>query len=171
MPNGKVLIMGDGFHINPDVSVAELYDPADNSMAERSFNTFRQFPAAALLPNGNVLIAGGSGLSGVVNTTQIYDPSQDAFADGPSMSNGHWVASAAPTANGEILVIGGNGASINGLNSVEVYDSVTNSFTAGTPMSDPRQLPTATLLPNGRVLIAGGWNGTNSLESTELYTP
>ena len=87
------------------------------------------------------------------------------------MSNGHWVATAAPTANGEILVIGGNGASINGLNSVEVYDSVTNSFTAGTPMSDPRQLPTATLLPNGRVLIAGGWNGTNSLESTELYTP
>jgi hypothetical protein len=67
--------------------------------------------------------------------------------------------------------MGGNGASINGLNSVEVYDSVTNSFTAGTPMSDPRQLPTATLLPNGGVLIAGGWNGTNSLESTELYTP
>jgi Kelch motif/Galactose oxidase, central domain len=172
MPNGKVLIVGEGVKINLNVSVAELYDPADNSMAERSLNTLREFPAAALLPNGKVLIAGGAGqLFIAINTTQIYDPSQDTFADGPSMSNGHWVATAAPTANGEILVIGGNGASINGLNSVEVYDSVTNSFTAGTPMSDPRQLPTATLLPNGRVLIAGGWNGTNSLESTELYTP
>jgi hypothetical protein len=89
MPNGKVLILGDGFHINPDVSVADLYDPADNSIAERSLNTFRQFPAVALLPDGKVLIAGGAGLSGVVNTTQIYDPSQDTFADGPSMSNGH----------------------------------------------------------------------------------
>jgi hypothetical protein len=70
-----------------------------------------------------------------------------------------------------VLVIGGNGLGTNILNSVEVYDSVTNSFTTGAPMNDPRLLPTATLLPNGRVLIAGGWNGTNSLESTELYTP
>jgi N-acetylneuraminic acid mutarotase len=130
----------------------------------------------ALLPNGKVLIAGGFG--SVVNgtlqfltSTQIYDPSQDAFADGPSMSNGHWVATAAPTANGEVLIIGGNGASTNALNSVEVYDSVTNSFTTGTAMSVPRLFPTATLLPNGRVLIAGGWNGTTSIESTELYTP
>jgi hypothetical protein len=173
--NGKVLIMGDGFHINPDVSVAELYDPADNSMAERSFNTFRQFPSAALLPNGKVLIAGGfGGVNGqfvILTSTQIYDPSQDTFVDGPSMTVGRWVATAAPTANGKVLVIGGNGLGTNILNSVEVYDSVTNSFTTGAPMSDPRLFPTATLLPNGRVLIAGGWNGTNSLESTELYTP
>jgi hypothetical protein len=125
-----------------------------------------------LLSNGKVLIDGGAGgLSGVLNTTQIYDPSQDAFANGPSMSNGHWFAMAAPTANGELLVIGGNDVSTNALNSVEVYDSVTNSFTTGTAMSVPRLFPTATLLSNGRVLIAGGWNGTNSLESTELYTP
>jgi hypothetical protein len=70
-----------------------------------------------------------------------------------------------------VLIIGGNGASTNALNSVEVYDSVTNSFTTGTAMSVPRLFPTATLLPNGRVLIAGGWNGTTSIESTELYTP
>jgi Kelch motif protein len=122
-----------------------------------------------------VLIAGGVGaLFGVLNTTQICDPSHDAFADGPSMSNGHWVATAAPTANGEMLVIGGNGSSTNALNSVEVYDSVTNSFTAGTPMSVPRLFPTATLLPNGRVLIAGGLSGTNDtnlVTSTEFYTP
>jgi hypothetical protein len=54
---------------------------------------------AALLPNGKVLIAGGArALFGALNTTPIYDPSQDAFADGPSMSNGHWLATAAPTA-------------------------------------------------------------------------
>jgi hypothetical protein len=174
IPNGKVLIVGDGFNINPDVSVAELYDPANNSMAERSLNTFRQFSAVTLLPDGKVLLAGGGGLSGVLNSTQIYDPSQDAFADGPSMSSGHSVATAAPTANGKILIIGGIGSGSDVLDSVEVYDSVTNAFTAGASMSDPRLLPTATLLPNGRVLIAGGVNGTNDtnfLASTELYTP
>ena len=162
MPNGKVLI-------NPDMSVAELYDPADNSMAERSFNTFRQFPAAALLPNGKVLIAGGGAISGVINTTQIYDPSQDTFADGPSMSSANWAATAAPTADGKVLVIGGSAGGTSALSGIEVYDSVTNSFTAGAPMSDPRLFLTATLLPNGGVLIAGGWNGTNSLKSTDLH--
>lgn len=169
LPNGKVLIVGSGNSGN--ASVAELYDPTNNSMSERSLNTVRQFPAVALLANGKVLIAGEVALSGVLTSTQIYDPSQDTFADGPSMSSGHWVATAAPLANGKMLIIGGNGDGINVLNSVEVYDSVTNSFTAGAPMSDPRLFPTATLLPNGRVLIAGGWNGTNSLASTELYAP
>jgi hypothetical protein len=170
MPNGKVLLIGEA--LSGSVSVVELYNPADNSIAERSLNTFRQFPAAALLPNGKVLIAGGAGgILGVLNTTQIYDPSLDTFVDGPSMTVGRWVATAAPTANGKVLVIGGNGLGTNILNSVEVYDSVTNSFTTGAPMSDPRVFPTATILPNGRVLIAGGWNGTNSLGNTELYTP
>lgn len=71
-------------------------------MAERSLNTLREFPAAALLPNGKVLIAGGAGqLFIAINTTQIYDPSQDAFADGPSMSNDHWVATAARRPTGK----------------------------------------------------------------------
>ena len=88
-------------------------------MAERSLKTTREFPTAALLPDGKALIAGGAGqLLIPINTTQIYDPSQDTFADWPSMSNVHWFASAAPTANGEMLVIGGNGAS-NTSNSVE----------------------------------------------------
>jgi hypothetical protein len=87
------------------------------------------------------------------------------------MSGGRWYATAAPLANGKMLILGGTAYGGNALNSVEVYDSVSNSFTAGAPMSDPRLFGTATLLPDGRVLIAGGWNGTNSLTSTELYPP
>lgn len=79
--------MGDGSNPNLNVSVAELYDPADNSMAERSLNTAREFPTAALLPNGKVLIAGGFGVvNGQVVTltsTQIYDPSQAPLPTGP----------------------------------------------------------------------------------------
>jgi hypothetical protein len=173
LPNGKVLLTGEV--LNGNVTMAELYNPADNSMAERSLNTFRQYPTSALLPNGKVLIAGGFGnVNGqvvILTTTQIYDPSLDTFADGPSMSGGRWYATAAPLANGKMLILGGTAYGGNALNSVEVYDSVSNSFTAGAPMSDPRLFGTATLLPDGRVLIAGGWNGTNSLTSTELYPP
>src|SRR3984893_14220264 len=59
LPNGKVLLTGEV--TNGNVTMAELYNPADNSMAERSLNTFRQYPTSALLPNGKVLIAGGCG--------------------------------------------------------------------------------------------------------------
>jgi hypothetical protein len=175
LPNGKVLIVGDAINGSHFVSLVDLYDPGDNSMAERSLNTVRQFPTTALLPNGKVLIAGGQGpiVNGklqILSSTQIYDPWQDTFADGPSMGNGRWLATAAPLANGKMLIIGGADYGILGLNTVEVYDSVTNSFTPGTPMSDPRLLGTATLLPDGRVLIAGGY-GTNFLTSTELYPP
>jgi hypothetical protein len=173
LPNGKVLLTGEV--LNGNVTMAELYNPADNSMAERSLNTFRQYPTSALLPNGKVLIAGGFGnVNGqvvILTTTQIYDPSLDTCADGPSMSGGRWYATAAPLANGKMLILGGTAYGGNALNSVEVYDSVSNSFTAGAPMSDPRLFGTATLLPDGRVLIAGGWNGKNSLTSTELYPP
>jgi hypothetical protein len=151
--------------------VAELYDPSNNSIVERSLGTLRYFPSIALLPTGRVLVAGGSGPSGTLTSTQIYDPSQDTFTDGPSMDTGHWFATAATMANGKILIIGGNNYPAIGIDTVDVYDSVTNSFTAGAPMSDPRLFPTATLLPNGRVLIAGGWNGTDSLTSSELYVP
>jgi hypothetical protein len=174
IPNGKAFILGSSGTIQTD-SVAELYNPADNSLVERSLGTFRQFSTAALLPDGNVLIAGGSGIVNnqavLLTGTQIYDPSQDAFTDGPLMNNGRWFAFAAPTANGKLLIIGGNGLGTNPLDSVEIYDSVTNSFKDGAAMSGPRVLATATLLPNGRVLIAGGWNGTNSVASTDLYTP
>ena len=63
------------FTSTPTVSVAELYDPDDNSMAERSLNTVREFPAAALLPNGKVLIAGGAGvLFEAINTRRFMNP-------------------------------------------------------------------------------------------------
>lgn len=174
LPNGKVLITGNG--VSAGVSVAELYDPASNSMSERPLNDYRTDATAALLPSGKVLIAGGLGAPGQVTpleTTEIYDPAQGAFVDGPSMSAGLYGATAVLNANGRVLIIGGvsGGNSIVFLNEVEIYDPSTNSFSQGASMSDSRLAPTATLLPNGSVFIAGGFDGTNSLASTEIYTP
>ena len=177
LPNGKVFINGSGVVVNGSsgVSVADLYDPFSNSITEISLNTQREFAANVLLPNGKVLIAGGFGnLGTLLASTQIYDPSQNDFSDGPSMTAGHWVATTAPTGDGKVLVIGGNGNGTNAVDNVEIYDTASDSFTSGASMSEPRLFPTATLLPNGRVLVAGGVNGTNGsnyLSSTELYQP
>jgi hypothetical protein len=45
-------------------------------------------------------------------------------------------------------------------------------FAATGSMHSPRVYPTATRLPDGRVLIAAGSNdGSNALDSAELYDP
>jgi hypothetical protein len=36
--------------------------------------TARAFPTATLLPNGKVLLAGGSNFSGTLRTAELYDP-------------------------------------------------------------------------------------------------
>jgi len=65
---------------------------ANSFAADPPLNAAREAGTATLLPNGKVLIAGGGGQSGVISSTQIYDPSQDAVTDGSSMSNGHFKA-------------------------------------------------------------------------------
>ena len=172
LPNGKVFINGSGLIVNGpasnDVSVAEVFDPSNNSITEISLNRMRQFAASVLLPNGKVLVAGGAGIGMVLSSTRIYDPSLNSFSDGPSMPAASFLATPSATSDGKVLFIGGVNVSV-GLDSVEIYNTETNSFTAGAPLTAPRFSPTATLLPNGYVLITGGLTGTTYLTSTQLY--
>jgi hypothetical protein len=89
--SGKVLIAGggagEGGFFTPLNSV-ELYDPASNSFAPAAalptMNTARDSAAAALLPNGEVLIAGGEGgpfpFGGPLNSVELYNPVTNNFA-------------------------------------------------------------------------------------------
>ena len=85
LPNGKVLIAG-GFgtsEASPNNSV-DLYDPATNEFAPvsatPSMNVGRAVAAAILLPNGKVLIAGGTALSSNATASiEIYDPVHNCF--------------------------------------------------------------------------------------------
>jgi hypothetical protein len=78
LPNGKVLVAG-GYANNAGDSIlssTEVYDPAGNSFtAGPSMNDQRGLAAAALLRNGDVLIAGGASVSaGIQSTTDLYTP-------------------------------------------------------------------------------------------------
>jgi hypothetical protein len=72
LPNGKVLVSG-GYN-GGYLSSAELYDPASGSwIATGSLNTAREFHTATLLSNSKVLVVGGSGTSGTLASTELYD--------------------------------------------------------------------------------------------------
>lgn len=128
----------------------------------------RAAPAVVTLPDGNVLVAGGSGQA----TAELYDAALGSFLPVGSMSYGRSYATATLLPDGTVLVAGGSGAG-GTLDSAEIYDPATRSFRLlEARMSSPRERHTATLLPNGEVLLVGGLDSrTGSISLCEIYDP
>src|SRR5262249_29978035 len=131
---------------------------------------------AVLLPNLQVLVAGGIDMIGPLNTAALFDPIFGTFSSGSSdvMEAARYRPVAALLNNGKVLVAGGLGASSTVQASAELYDPVFNRFIATSSMNTPRMGATATLLGNGKVLIVGGSNdGTfnGALDTAELFDP
>jgi Kelch motif len=164
LPNGKVLIAGggdDGSNTVNALSSTEFYNVASNTFAPGpSMIAARIAAGTTLLPNGKVLIAGGSGDSGALSSTEIYDPSVNSFTAGPSMSVAMGPSTAVLMPNGKVLIVGdGSNPNLN-VSVAELYDPADNSM-AERSLNTAREFPTAALLPNGKVLIAGGFGVVN----------
>ena len=131
---------------------------------------------ATLLPNGKVLLAGGTsayGGGGSLASADTYDPSARTFAATTSpMSVGRDMHTATLLANGKVLLAGGIGAA-GTLTSADVYDPASNAFgQSPSAMTSARSGNTATLLANGNVIFAGGLaasSGSPPLPNAEVY--
>ncbi len=178
--NGKVLITGGRVSdVGAELSSAELYDPVSDSFTPTTsaMSAARAFHAATLLPNGSVLITGGSSAN-ALSSAELYDPASGTFSTTGSMTSPRLSHTATLLTNGMVLVAGGDNTTAYpgvDLSSAELYDAASGTFsaTAG-PLATARQGHTATLLANGKVLIAGGRDAASSpayLASAELYDP
>jgi hypothetical protein len=140
-----------------------------------NLNAARQGHTATLLPGGKVLIVGGYGAAGLLNTAELYDP----FTGTWSLTGNLNVARADHTAtllpNGKVLIAGGGYTEdFDELKSAELYDPATGTWTSTGNLNIGRDSHTATLLPNGKVLVAGGYNGDDFINfeaRAELYDP
>jgi N-acetylneuraminic acid mutarotase len=186
--SGKVLIAGGVGPSFNSLDNVELYDPSTNSFAPAAslptMNTARDGAIAALLPNGEVLIAGGENNATSLKSVELYNPTTNSFAPPASTPTMHDLR-AFPTAtsplNGKVLIAGGLVGSTVGIqfisNSVDLYDPATNSFASGPTMLASRYSGEAALLLNGNVLIAGGIGHGPlppfqvSLRAVDLYDP
>ena len=88
LANGTVLITGGVDDHGQVLATAELFNPATRKFTlttaafpanGTNMNQSRYEHTAALLPNGQVLIAGGGGGNGTSNTAELYDPSRGTF--------------------------------------------------------------------------------------------
>ena len=149
------------------LAVSATAEAAPYFSATGSLNTARYGVAAAPLPDGRVLVAGG--LAGQIEASaEIYDPASGTFSPTGSMGTARFEPAAASLPDGRVLVAGGSNA-FGFLASVEIYDPVTGTFTATVPMGIPRQGPAAAPLPDGRVLVAGGYDGSSAVSSAITY--
>jgi hypothetical protein len=157
LPNGKVLIAGgmkfadSGLPPRPGTaqSSAELYDPSKGTFAATgSMTTPRAGHTATLLPDGKVLIAGGSAGTGSLRGAELYDPARETFIGTGSMTAGGG-SPAILLPDGRVLIFGAQTA--------EIYDAAIGTFTAADPYTGTgiARLFSATLLPNGKILMIG----------------
>src|SRR5712692_8016164 len=173
LPNGEVLVAG-GFTTaglsSAELASAELYNPTTGDWSSTgTMSSARDIPTATLLPDGEVLVAGGfNRIDGVLASAELYNPATGSWSSTGSMSIPRWLNTATLLPDGEVLVAGGQN-STGDLSSAEIYNPATGTWSGTGSMSAQRVSHTATLLTNGEVLVAGGLTFTGFSTSAELY--
>ncbi|WP_437967713.1 kelch repeat-containing protein [Sorangium sp. So ce260] len=159
LESGEVLVTGGyGF---PDplrdeeipLDSAELYDPGSGTWTfVASMHSPRVEHTATLLPDGKVLVVGGSNTE-PGEDAEVYDPGSDTWTLTGPMTIVRAAHTATVLPNGKVLAAGGSDGMAS--RSVEVYDPATNTWAPDVLMNDSHIGHTATLLTTGQVLIAG----------------
>jgi hypothetical protein len=169
LSDGNVLIVG-GYsdaagpqNGNNLLAAAEIYNPVSGMFTLTSSpNLARAYHTATLLPNGNVLIAGGVTAAQSQSPTasvEIYDPVAQTFTLAGNMFAVRYNHAAALLTDGRVLISDGltiAGSPGNGIGLDEVYDPNSGQFTQAGPKEVIRSnfaSPTASiLLQSGQVL-------------------
>ena len=128
----------------------------------------RNDPAAVLLADGRVLVAGGTDVDRrPLRTAELFDPVTGTWsaAEAPGFARGG-ARTAVVLANGKALFASGMQA--------ELYDPATGHWEkagpAGGAAGTHRLAHTVTLLPDGRVLVVGGTTA-RAAGTAEVYSP
>jgi hypothetical protein len=126
-------------------------------------NVPRYGHTATLLPNGQVLAAGGPGSS-----ADLYTPATGTYATTGRMTSPHYEALAGLLPSGQVLVVCGvtNDPGVPPC-AADLYNPATGTWTSdGVADLSAARNYSAALLSNGKVLISGGENGAYPAKET-----
>jgi hypothetical protein len=134
-------------------------------------NSPRYGHTATLLPDGRVLLAGGSNGTAPVASAEIFDATTLTFsALANAMTSPREGHTATLSMNGQVLIAGGNDATLAAVNTAELFDPSLGTFTSlANGMTSVRRLHSAALLPNGGLLLTGGYINQVPIDTAELF--
>jgi hypothetical protein len=158
-----------------------LYDPATRAFtAVGDMKEPRAAQTTTLLPDGQVLVAGGYdviNVHGLTASAELFNPATGMFQPTASLLTGRYWHAAVSLPDGRVALLGGYDPHNEALRSVEIYDPNTGKFAAGGNLAIARGDLTASLLPDGRVLVVGGTltdptgNIVGARKEVEIYDP
>lgn len=180
LADGTVLLTGglqDTVDGSNTLDTGEIYDPSTGrfTLLTDTMNAGGRYNhTATLLPNGTVLIVGGTLDDGstvaTTATAEIFDPVAKTFTLVGSLGIPREGHTATLLGNGKVLISGGANALGTAVASAELYDPATQQFQATGSLHTPRTEQTAILLSSTTVLILGGGDDANNLlGSAEIY--
>jgi N-acetylneuraminic acid mutarotase len=138
------------------------WSPTGSMAAARSDFT------STLLPDGDVLVAGGEdGYESYLSSAELYDPSTGTFTPTGSLDVARAFATATLLRDGNVLVAGGIGNGPVALSSAELYDPSTATWSLTAAMNETASRLSSVLLTSGKVLVEGFVSGTGA----EVYSP
>lgn len=172
LADGRVLFTGGlDLTTGQPTAAASVYDPVTQVTTPLTMAAPRAGHGASLMPNGRVLITGGSTsfdltnplslFTGLLGSSEFFDPVTNTFLPGPNMLEPRAFHTSTTLTTGRVLVAGGI-ATIpfvnipNVSNTAYLFNPTTNSFGLPSLFSGGRFLHSATQLSNGRVLLVGG---------------
>src|SRR5579875_752657 len=184
LPNGEVLLAGGQGPTGAPSAVAELYNPSDGTWSTTGPMLVPVTDATATLVTvggaQEVLVAGGlTGSAGALSATQfsqLYNPSTGQWSLTGSLQEATFDASAALTASGEVLYVGGltsTSATATAMQTAELYDPATGSWTLTSSLPVGVAGAQVDALTGGQVLVAGGETGPSGtvVDNAEVYSP
>ena len=162
LPNGRVLVAAGYGGWSGDIVLpyAELYDPAVGTWsATGSMNVGRYIHSAALLPDGQVLVAGGYNGG---SSAELYDPAAGTWSATGSMGTARSFCAATLLPNGLVLAAGGDASGA--LANAEVYDLGLGYLLAWQPTVDAATSPL--VLGQSLAATGSGWRGYGLTEAS-----
>jgi len=173
LDNGSVLVAGGyaGNVANSSLNSAEMYDPATNTwtiVAPMPVGTAGA--RAVTLSNGNVLVAGGLGNSGILTACELYNPKANSWTVTGNLTKATFDEQIAELNNGGVIVVGGDFSG--GENNVtQIYNPNTGAWSDAAPQPIARADMIVVKLTDGNILVAGGHTGLAPTLLSEIYDP
>jgi hypothetical protein len=177
LADGRILIVGGCTSAGCDTgsadgATAELFDPTTRTFALTGpLRTSRDDHAAVRLADGRVLVAGGWGGQGVLDTTEVYDPATGSFSDGPAMSSPRAGFAAIELDDGRVLLAGGFTGNHTTTATADLFDPATDTILEVAPLREARGSYAAVRLVAGGVIVVGGYDNGHALSSAEIFDP